>query len=250
MKLNTLQCFHSVKRKPHCGLDGLASFSLAYTDRDSGDLVLRTYLPKQEGDLICIGPKKCTTDMTCNSWTEAKQHIYSVSNPGQWQSLPSGAIVGVRKRQVSSPPCCEPRNGHSSPGTSSLRRRGAASRSSPAPKSEDRDIWEAWMISAKGERHTIPLYSEAETHRLDHQLFVTSCGPITQVGRRSVALGFGNVIKVITVGNERFDTGDDSSEDVTLAMAGRRRRPVAPRPGTSAGCCAAVVDKRRSSASV
>lgn len=236
MAPNTLQCFHSVKRKPHCGREGLASFSLAYTDRDSGDLVLQTYLPKQEGDLICIAPKKCSKDLTCNSWTEAKMQAYNVSHPGQWQSLPSGAIVGVRKRYSSRASFGDSSNSSGKHGASGLRRRGgASSRAGIVQKSEDRDIWEAWTISAKGERHVIPLYSEADANRLDHQLFVTSCGPITRVGRRSVALGFGNVIKVITVGNERFDTVDDSSEDVMLAIAGRRRKPLAARPGTATG---------------
>ena len=225
MKPNTLECFHSVKRKRHCGLEGLASFSLAYTDRDSGDLILQTYLPKQEGDLICIGPKKCTTDLSCNSWTEARLHVYHVTNPGQWCSLPSGSVVGVRKREMPSRP--SPSDSSSlalsiTSGTSSLRRRSAVPRP-PSSLREELDIWEAWMISSKGERHTIPLYSEAEASRMDHQLFVTSCGPMTKVGQRSVALGFGNVIKIVTVGHERFDTVDDTSEDVTQAM-GRRKK--------------------------
>ena len=39
---SSLQCFHSVKRPAFCGHNGLASFSIAYTDRSSGDLILRT----------------------------------------------------------------------------------------------------------------------------------------------------------------------------------------------------------------
>lgn len=245
MKPNTLECFHSVKRKRHCGLEGLASFSLAYTDRDSGELILQTYLPKQEGDLICIGPKKCTTDLSCNSWTEARLHIYNVRNPGQWRSLPSGSIVGVRKRDfptVSRPSSSESSSSLSlsiTSGTSSIRRRNAPP---PRPSSsvrEDLEVWEAWVISSKGERHTIPLYSEAEASRMDHQLFVTSCGPMTRVGQRSVALGFGNVIKIITVGHEKFDTVDDASEDVSLAMGRKKRtiKPPAQQTAVTGGSC-------------
>lgn len=231
MKPNTLECFHSVKRKRHCGLEGLASFSLAYTDRDSGDLILQTYLPKQDGDLICIGPKKCTTDLSCNSWTEARLHVYHVANPGQWCSLPSGFVVGVRKREfltASRPSSSESSSSLSLPitsGTSSIRRRNAPALRPLSSVREDLEVWEAWVISSKGERYTVPLYTEAEASRMDHQLFVTSCGPMTRVGQRSVALGFGNVIKIITVGHEKFDTVDDASEDVSLAM-GRRKKTI------------------------
>ena len=223
MKQNTLQCFHSVKRKPHCGLDGLASFSLAYTDRDNGHLVLMTYIPKQEGDLICIGPKKCSTDLSCNSWTEARLSTYIVKSPGQWESLPSGAVVGVRRRRAMQHTLHSPISV-----VSSLRRRSNHSSapiiSSSKSKTEVPDVWEAWMISAKGERHSQPLYQEGDHQQGDHQLWVTACGPMTRVGRRSVAVGFGNVIKVITVGHEWWDGTEDMAADVAVKMGREKRR--------------------------
>lgn len=247
MKLNTLQCFHSVKRKPHCGLDGLASFSLAYTDRDNGHLVLMTYIPKQDGDLICIGPKKCSTDTSCNSWSEARLSTHIVRNPGQWQSLPSGAVVGVRKRSATQHTSHSPISV-----VSSLRRRTKntsppRSTSSIRYKPQEADVWEAWMISAKGERHTIPLYQEGDMQPGGHQLWVTACGPMTRVGRRSVALGFGNVIKVITVGHEWWDGTEDVAEDFAVKMGREKKRKhakhhgVHDKHGTSTpktgGCC-------------
>lgn len=245
MKQNTLQCFHSVKRKPHCGLDGLASFSLAYTDRDNGHLVLMTYIPKQEGDLICIGPKKCSTDLSCNSWTEARVSTYIVKHPGQWESLPSGAVVGVRKRRAVQHTLHSPISV-----VTSLRRRSNNSSapiiSSSKSKTQVPDVWEAWMISAKGERHSQPLYQEGDHQQGDHQLWVTACGPMTRVGRRSVALGFGNVIKVITVGHEWWDGTEDMAADVAVKMGREKRRKhkhhgVHDTHGTSTpkqgGCC-------------
>jgi hypothetical protein len=242
---STVQCFHSVKRKPHCGMDGLASFSLAYMDRDSGDLVLITYVPKREGDLICIGPKKCNSDPSCNAWTEAKQSIHKVTSPGTWQALPSGAIVGVRKgrRRQSSRSSFDTYVSSPAPSTTGgLRRRSApgAARAAPVVKVQvEEDFWEAWMISANGERHSQVLHGGAEGKRMEHQLFVAQIGPITRVGRRSVAVGFGNVIKIITVGHERFETVEDGGENVVNAIAGRRRKGQV-RPGTSGGIAATV----------
>jgi len=59
----------------------------------------------------------------------------------------------------------------------------------------------------------------------DHSLLVSNCGPITKIGQRSVGVGFGNVVKVITVGHERYDSAEELSGDATLAVAGRRRKP-------------------------
>ena len=43
------------------------------------------------------------------------------------------------------------------------------------------------------------------------QLFVTRCETVARVGRRSVAVGFGNMVKVVMVGNERFE-GEEGEE--------------------------------------
>jgi WD40 repeat protein len=222
---DTLQCLHSVKRKPHCGLDGLASFSLIYTERETGNCVIRNFVPPQEGELICIGPRKCNSDVTCISWSQAIEKVHQIDSPGMWHALATGLVVGVRKTSPSRPPS---RDFASSPrsSTSSLRRRGGAMVHPQVYSPPDEDIWEAWMLSPKGEKLIVPLLSKDDGQHADHQLLVSTCGPMAKVGRRSVAVAFGNVIKIITVGHERFDTGDDSSEDVTLAMAGRRRKPL------------------------
>ena len=81
---------------------------------------------------------------------------------------------------------------------------------------------------------TAPLCIDTED---DGHLFVTNLGPMANVGSSSVVVGLSNVIKVITVGQERFE-----SEDVTgpgngvPAVSSRRRkgpsslraRPTAP----------------------
>ena len=51
----------------------------------------------------------------------------------------------------------------------------------------------------------------------DDQLFVAAAGPITKLGKRSVAVGFGNTIKIITLGRETFD-GSSTSADLGMAI--------------------------------
>lgn len=52
---------------------------------------------------------------------------------------------------------------------------------------------------------------------------MTGCETVVGVGGRSVAVGFGNMVKVVMVGNERFE-GEEEGREVVLAMAGRRRK--------------------------
>jgi len=83
------------------------------------------------------------------------------------------------------------------------------------------------MLSGKGDKIIIPLCdnsSKGSVNGYDQSLLVSSCGPITQIGQRSIAVGFGNIVKVITVGQERFEQANESFEDSALPMAGRRRK--------------------------
>lgn len=68
---------------------------------------------------------------------------------------------------------------------------------------------------------TLPLCSKTED---DGHLFVTNLGPMVRIGRASLAVGLSNVIKVIMVGNERFETGDDSQPGDGMPALGSRRR--------------------------
>lgn len=53
-----------------------------------------------------------------------------------------------------------------------------------------------------------------------------------KVGYSSAAVGFGNVVKLVTVGHERFDNADDeAAEDINLTN--RRRRAPHSRPRVS-----------------
>lgn len=60
------------------------------------------------------------------------------------------------------------------------------------------------------------------------ELYIASPGPITSLGKRSVAVGFGNTVKIITLGKESLQ-GLTSMENGTLenvygSYNGRARR--------------------------
>ncbi|KAE9374637.1 hypothetical protein N431DRAFT_336840 [Stipitochalara longipes BDJ] len=222
MKQDSLRCFHSTRRRPQCGSVGLSNLALAYTSAETGECIMQSYLPQREGDTICFRDPFTPGSKTCCLWRETVENRYTIENPGLWEALTVGYLVGVRK--VEAPQ--EVTNGFRPAANIGLRRRIASRpQSLRLPSQEAEDSWEVWSISSRGEKAVTPLCGYNERGNL----LVNSLGPLQKIGNRSIAVGLGNVIKVITVGHEKFD-GESSNDDqayvgMAAATASRRRRP-------------------------
>ncbi|KAG9229220.1 sterol-sensing domain of SREBP cleavage-activation-domain-containing protein [Amylocarpus encephaloides] len=230
MKHDSLRCFHSTRRRPQCGSVGLASLALAYTCAETGSCIVQSYLPQREGDTICFRDPWTPGSKTCCLWRETVERKYVMENPGEWQALQMGYIVGVRK-QESTPPLETTGHHVASSSPAGLRRRGVPARrpfsqSANHPVVQDGDTWEAWSISARGDRYSVTLTDDL--HGPEH-LLVSELGPMERVGRRTVAVALGNVVKVITVGSGRFDSPQEEADDAAfVGMApSRKKRPRA-----------------------
>ncbi|CAG8962205.1 hypothetical protein HYFRA_00005257 [Hymenoscyphus fraxineus] len=228
MKPESLRCFHSTRRRPQCGSVGLASLALVYTDAETGSCILQSYLPQRDGDTICFRDPFTPGSKTCCLWRETVENRFLIENPGEWRTLPIGYVVGVRKRESAAE--TKKTTGidlalTSSPG---LRRRGAPQGicSKKEPDVED-DVWEAWSISAKGDRSTTPLSDGL--HGFEH-LLVSGLGPMEIVGRKTIAVALGNVVKVVTVGHDRFDDfeNDDDATFVGMPATSRKKKHGTP----------------------
>lgn len=98
-----------------------------------------------------------------------------------------------------------------------LRRRGVGTGGTAGDSSDvttpdiGMTVWEAWAFnnleSAKTKGiETQPLDQQAdEEDAMYDNLWVSELGPMVRLGTASVAVGLGNVIKVISVGHEHFD---------------------------------------------
>ncbi|KAH7393496.1 sterol-sensing domain of SREBP cleavage-activation-domain-containing protein [Cadophora sp. MPI-SDFR-AT-0126] len=222
MKPDSLRCFHSTRRRPQCGSVGLASLAIAYTNAETGNVILQSYLPERDGDTICFRDPYTPGSKTCCLWRETVEQRYEIENPGEWDALKVGYLVGIRKRE---PPSTKAKS--SIIANTGLRRRGAIlppplAKGSDISKADD-DVWEVWSISARGDRTTTPLCGYAE----NDNLLVPGLGPIRKLGRNSIVVGLGNVIKVISVGNDKLDGGESSADDalfVGMASAKTSRR--------------------------
>jgi hypothetical protein len=154
------------------------------------------------------------------AWESAKETKRHIENPGSWSVLSDGSVVGIR--QKSNRVFRTEANGRRK--TDGLRHR--------SPRKEPgRDLfgrWEIWSAPQIGQTRTDetrPLFQDDE--RAGH-LIVTDLGPMVQVGRRSIAFSFGNVVKLVTVGGyERFEDSATDNGLEHLNIGSRRRKPGA-----------------------
>jgi hypothetical protein len=72
---------------------------------------------------------------------------------------------------------------------------------------------------------TRPLEDDEDDCRHQH-LMISELGPIVKVGAGSAAVGFGDMIKVITVGHERFSSSADRLGPEDLMNLTNRRRKI------------------------
>ncbi|KAI3392884.1 hypothetical protein diail_5017 [Diaporthe ilicicola] len=211
------------------GRGTVTSLTLAYLSRDDGDCVLQTYLPGEDYDSICfsdvVGAPPARSSCT---WAETRLVTRRVQNPGTWTPLRNGCLVGIRRKEGEdqSTPMRERLPAFAQSG---LRRRGRAEPSPRRTKLEE--TWEIWVISRvekEGNIETTPLVAPDDPAGL----IISTLGPMIKVGYSSAAVGFGNVVKIITIGHERFDNADEEgAEDINLTN--RRRRAPHSRPRVS-----------------
>jgi len=229
MKPGSLRCFHSARRRPQCGSVSLATLALAYTCAETGNCIMQSYLPEREGDTICFRDPYTPGSKTCCLWRETVENRHEMENPGQWETLQVGYVVGIRKRESTAEPIQPTGRLDQVVANSGLRRRGINERASQSSHGhKEDDAWEAWSMSNRGEKSTFPLFDYYDKHHL----LVSSTGPMVKVGHRSIAFAIGNVVKVVSVGIDKFDDERSNDDGVYVGMAAassRRKRPSAAR---------------------
>ncbi|TQS35848.1 hypothetical protein Golomagni_03719 [Golovinomyces magnicellulatus] len=202
MQQNTIRCFQSLCRQPQCGSVGLRGLAIAYNCEGADTCILQVYLPRLGSDMISFRD----ASSTCCSLTEAIENRFEIENPGQWEALQAGYLVGIRKRETDITTNLD--HFVQRPSSNLRCRETNVSRIS----CWEQESWEIWAISSRGERHSRPLCDPMEQ---GHLLF-GSLGPLKVIGRHTIAVCIGNVVKAISIGKENFIRNDDSDDDSTL----------------------------------
>lgn len=217
---NTIRCFQSLCRQPQCGSVGLGGLAIAYNCEEADTCILQVYLPRLGSNMMSFRE----ASNTCCSLAEATENRFEIENPGQWEALQAGYLVGIRKRETNLKEIVD--NSFQVPSSVLRRRDTFVSRISCS----EQESWEIWAISSRGERYSRPLYDPMDQ---GHLLF-GSLGPLKVIGRHTIAVCIGNVVKAISVGKEIFIRSDDSDDDSTLPEMAvtrikRRKKPHLPK---------------------
>ncbi|KXJ93075.1 sterol-sensing domain of SREBP cleavage-activation-domain-containing protein [Microdochium bolleyi] len=232
----SLKSYFPRARRTACGARGLTSLTVAYNHAYTRDLIVHTYLPPRDGDLLCIKATQPTAESRCCNWDLVRESRRVIKDPGQWDLLPSGLLAGVRRQALTK--LCPGQYSHRVVSDGLRRRRASLNQPPGHPAVQDK--WEIWALSYLGRQEISETTSLCSNDEDDSRLFVTSLGPVARVGSQSIAIGLGTSIKVISVGQERFQQNDPSTlGDGMVSVSGRRRRAGAggprTRPGTAAG---------------
>jgi hypothetical protein len=245
IKGHSLRILSSPRREcVACHSSAVHSISLAYTDFESQSCIMRTYsLSDDHNDLMCLAPTMVGKTPACKGLGSADEGVHIVESPGIWEATGLQSIIGIRTHPnlddtISSAESTTSGAENSNFNSSELKNRSQAGRKTPliyshssdSTNSDSESEWEIWTISSLGEFHTLPLQS-LDADRVqsigEDDLFVASAGPIARLGSRSVAVGFGNRVKVLMVGNERFEQDINEYQDLAHLGGTRRKRPAA-----------------------
>lgn len=246
VKPHSFRVLHALRRTCACGAPTVHSLSVAYTEQDSDHMIMQTFmLDETSTSQICLGKPSDREKFKCQGLDSAEEHVHFVEPAGVWESTCTMAVVGIRRNNPSSTPSSTTSGvedvhytADSAALTSALKQR-ARKRSLPKPlfmfgshgtthnPDPDSEGWEAWTLSSTGDFRSRPLLSDDLDELADEDLFVASAGPITRLGKRSVAVGFGNAVKIITLGKEHFDAlplVQNGALDVDVRSIGYRAR--------------------------
>ncbi|KAF2019111.1 hypothetical protein BU24DRAFT_341274, partial [Aaosphaeria arxii CBS 175.79] len=226
---HSFRVMHSSRRQCPCGAPAIHSFSVAYTEQDSDHMIMQTFtLDSAPTSQICLGKPSENSPQKCKNLSHATEAVHCVDPAGVWETTDTCSIVGIRRFMQSPTPSSSASGVDSGyfaaePAAlaSALKQRATkegkhsalfgslnSSFGQPPASPTDIDAWEAWTLTSTGEFRSRPLVSDdvdPDPRTLNEQLFVAAPGPIARLGKRSIAAGFGNTVKVITLGRETFD---------------------------------------------
>jgi hypothetical protein len=244
---HSVRMLHSVIRECRtCLSSAVHSLSIVFSDAENQACAIRTYTALEDhGSLICLRPTTNSNVRTCKGLEAAEVTPQQMENPGLWEATAVQYVVGIRHCHSTGSPSSTTSGAELGLSASDLKRRLSSSKmrlrpggpllrsnsneNSPSSflnvplsstaASPDSEEWEVWSLSSTGETQVTKLSSISD-------LLVDSPGPMVKLGKRSVAVAFGNVIKVITVGGDHFEEELEDWHGLNVIGNTTRRRKL------------------------
>jgi hypothetical protein len=209
----SIRCVYTCARQTAAQQEvGLTSLSIGYSAAGSREGVLLFYSSPSGADAISTNAPSGSAGGRWCTWEEAAETKKRIVNPGVWDIVQNGSVVGIRRISRSG-------GGKERAG---LRYRGAKANGLPSATLKR---WQTWTTLASDrvdmdEARPLVGYGEDIGH-----LLISELGPKVKLGLKSVAFAFGNAIKVVTTGGqERYESEGEGSSEPLLQVGNRRRR--------------------------
>lgn len=174
---------------------------------------------------ICLRAERDRRERKCTGFESVIETTHWLDNVEGWEPTSLNMVAGVRRREV--PLDDQSSDDYESPTHcgSSLRRRKQLEKKNLRCDDEE-DEWEAWTMDSCGVVTSYPLHDSTDPDSRGDGLLVSRAGPVTKLGQRSVAVGFGNNIKLLLLGMERYEDedGGDPYHDIARRPKGHRLR--------------------------
>lgn len=250
VKPHSFRVTHSARRQCLCTASAVQTLSVAYAEQDREHLIMQTFSAHPSTSHICLGKPLDRAKHNCRGLESAAEAVFCVESAGAWELTGISSVIGVRRRMHSD--CASSAVSdhddkddvpNSMTPTSAVRQRSnkpecalmssrIANRLTNGLRytqtlTDESDMWEAWALSAAGEFRSRSLLPDDCNEMEDDaggDLFVVAPGPTARLGKRSVAVGFGNTVKIITLGKELFDSMTVPNGDLDIGLGSYRAR--------------------------
>lgn len=215
----SLKCAFSCHQQSRPTTIGFSWFTLSYLDAGTRDCIVQTFYPCQDCVAVYLRAPPGAYNSDWCTWDSAKQTTRRIGNPGVWDMVADGGVVGVRRKGAR----CNSGTEGEGIMTRGLRNRQAKRHCEADPF----ERWEVWTVSPGGRLGMDECQRLVKEGEQGEHLLVTELGPKTRAGLNAVAFAFGDMIKLVVVGGAARleESGEEQARDSGVNGAGRRRRP-------------------------
>lgn len=189
-----------------CGCASISSFSVAYTELETDILIMHTFsIDNRAKNRICMRVERDPRETRCLGFASASEHQHWLYNVEGWCATDLNVITGIRRKNGPVAEDADEQVSRYHRYTEGLRNR----HDHQSYATEPADGWEGFMMGADG---NIDFYAVPD--ETDIGLLIKKLGPVQRFGHKSLVAAFGNIMKVLYLGNDSLIEESDASDDL------------------------------------
>lgn len=197
-----------------CGCVSIQSFSILYEDYDKNTIIVHTFKidANRSKNNICLRVERDPREIRCVGFSSVSEHLFWYENLECWQLTDINMIIGIKKKCIQQEEDMEildedARSSSSNIGTliknSGLQSLRSRKLRNPKPKLNEQS-WEGFIVTLVDGN---VLYYQIPACQTDG-LIVNKVTCSEKFGYKSMIVNFGNLIKIIYLGNDKLIEND------------------------------------------